>query len=126
ARNQANRSMRSDVRRSEREQAAWPMSAGDHAAAVASGVDAASDLDLVLAAIEDLPDGSRETLVLHVWGELSYEQIAIELGVSVGTVKSRLHRARGRLAAALRPGAGGESATVARAGRAAAVGRGSP
>lgn len=98
ARNQANRAVRQRVRQLRRDQALVVAAASDHAAAVAAGVDAASDLVRVLDAIDDLPAESRDTLVLHVWGELSHDQIAHEMGVSVGTVKSRLHRARQRLA----------------------------
>jgi RNA polymerase sigma-70 factor (ECF subfamily) len=36
----------------------------------------------------------RETLLLQVLGELTYEEVAQALAVPVGTVKSRLHRAR--------------------------------
>jgi RNA polymerase sigma-70 factor (ECF subfamily) len=39
----------------------------------------------------------REALMLHVLGELSYEEVAAALAIPVGTVKSRLHRARGQL-----------------------------
>ena len=40
----------------------------------------------------------REVLVLHYVAELSVEEVARQLGLPVGTVKSRLHRARGALA----------------------------
>jgi RNA polymerase sigma-70 factor, ECF subfamily len=40
-------------------------------------------------------------LVLRIAHEMELSQIAIELGIEVGTVKSRLHRARGALAVAL-------------------------
>lgn len=43
----------------------------------------------------------RDTLLLVVWGELSYEEAAGALGVPVGTVRSRIARARSRLAGAL-------------------------
>jgi RNA polymerase sigma factor (sigma-70 family) len=39
----------------------------------------------------------RDTLLLAAWGDLSYEEIAVALGVPVGTVRSRLSRARGKL-----------------------------
>lgn len=41
--------------------------------------------------------GEREVIALHVWAELSYEETAQALGIPVGTVKSRLSRARKRL-----------------------------
>ena len=101
ARNQASRTTRQHVRQLRRDQLLVAGAVPDHAAAVADGIDAARDLGRVLDAIDELPDEGREPLVLHVWGELSHEQIARELGVSVGTVKSRIHRARRRLATAL-------------------------
>ena len=36
----------------------------------------------------------RETLVLFAWADLSYEEIATALDVPLGTVRSRIHRAR--------------------------------
>ncbi|HZR54173.1 MAG TPA: RNA polymerase sigma factor [Streptosporangiaceae bacterium] len=39
----------------------------------------------------------RDTLLLVVWGDLSYDEAAAALGVPVGTVRSRLSRARSRL-----------------------------
>jgi RNA polymerase sigma-70 factor (ECF subfamily) len=39
----------------------------------------------------------REALLLLAWGELSYEEIALALDVPLGTVRSRIHRARARL-----------------------------
>jgi len=51
----------------------------------------------VAAAIATLPKGERDTLLLFAWEGMQYEQIAAALGVPVGTVRSRLNRARGRL-----------------------------
>ena len=48
-----------------------------------------------------LPKDQRDTLLLVVWGELSYEEAASGLGVPIGTVRSRIARARTRLARAL-------------------------
>lgn len=53
--------------------------------------------DEVVAAIEDLDDEFRVTLVLADVDGLSYEEISEQLGIPVGTVKSRLYRARRRL-----------------------------
>ena len=55
----------------------------------------------VLAALDDLPEEFRATVLLVDVDELSYEEAAVALGCVVGTVRSRLHRARRLLAAAL-------------------------
>jgi RNA polymerase sigma-70 factor (ECF subfamily) len=39
----------------------------------------------------------RDTLLLVAWGDLSYDEVAAALGVPVGTVRSRLSRARSKL-----------------------------
>ena len=44
-----------------------------------------------------LSEPHREILALFVWEELSYDEIASALGVAVGTVRSRLARARNEL-----------------------------
>ena len=51
----------------------------------------------VRAAVAELPPGFREVVVLREWEDLPYEDIAQRLGLSVGTVKSRLFRARSQL-----------------------------
>ena len=51
----------------------------------------------VLGQIEALPEREREVLGLVAWAGLSYEQAAAALDVPVGTVRSRLSRARARL-----------------------------
>lgn len=53
------------------------------------------------AAIRALPLREREVLALLAWGELSYAEIAAALGVPIGTVRSRVARARSRLGDAL-------------------------
>jgi RNA polymerase sigma-70 factor (ECF subfamily) len=55
-------------------------------------------LALALAA---LSPGLREVVVLHAWAELSHEEIAEALGCSTAAVRTRLSRARSRLAAGL-------------------------
>lgn len=57
----------------------------------------------VAEALGQLPPVYRDALLLHVWAELSYEQVAEATRVSVGTVRSRIHRARTYLRAALTP-----------------------
>lgn len=57
------------------------------------------DLD---AALASLPEAHRRVLVLHHLHDVPLETIAAAEGIAVGTVKSRLHRARNRLAEILR------------------------
>lgn len=47
----------------------------------------------VVAALTTLPRRQRECVVLRYWSQLSLAEIASTLGVSVGTVKTHLHRA---------------------------------
>ena len=53
-----------------------------------------SNSELVLSAIDDLPMHHRETLLLCDVEEMSYQEIAETLSIPVGTVMSRLSRAR--------------------------------
>tara|TARA_B100000378_G_scaffold123273_1_gene99472 strand:+ start:1472 stop:2062 length:591 start_codon:yes stop_codon:yes gene_type:complete len=48
-----------------------------------------------------LPAGDRDALLLYTFADLDYEGVASSLGVPVGTVRSRLNRARRKLRAAL-------------------------
>lgn len=59
------------------------------------------DRELLRRAIEDLPGDFREAIVLREMEGLSYKEIGAITGVPVGTVMSRLARARARLARAL-------------------------
>lgn len=72
-----------------------------HAAAGAETSDAAvlaaSTRSQVAAALERLPDDQREVLVLREVNELAYKEIADVLDVPIGTVMSRLSRARRRM-----------------------------
>jgi RNA polymerase sigma-70 factor (ECF subfamily) len=62
----------------------------------------AADVDDVLrTALEDLPPAFRVVVQLVDVEELSYQEAADVLGIPVGTVMSRLHRARRRLRRAL-------------------------
>ena len=53
-------------------------------------------------ALDSLPDGFRDAVVLVDIEEMSYKDAAERLGVPVGTVMSRLHRGRRLLADAMR------------------------
>jgi RNA polymerase sigma-70 factor (ECF subfamily) len=65
-----------------------------------------SDSALVRKAIEELPAEFREALVLRELDEMSYKQIAEITGAPVGTVMSRLARARQQLRQRLQQQAG--------------------
>jgi RNA polymerase sigma-70 factor (ECF subfamily) len=48
-------------------------------------------------ALAQLPPAQRQTFVLHAEAELSYREVAEALGISIGTVMSRLYYARQKL-----------------------------
>ena len=52
-------------------------------------------------ALADLSQGDRDVLLLVAWGDLSYEETAEALSIPIGTVRSRLHRARRKVRKAL-------------------------
>lgn len=60
---------------------------------MASRSTAALRLD-VANALESLPEHYREIVVLRDFEELTLQEIAAQLGLSVAATKSRLHRAR--------------------------------
>jgi RNA polymerase sigma-70 factor (ECF subfamily) len=60
-------------------------------------VEAAMEASAVLARIAHLPRRQQEVLLLSVGEGLSHAEIAVALDTTVGTVKSRLSRARARL-----------------------------
>jgi RNA polymerase sigma-70 factor (ECF subfamily) len=64
---------------------------------VDSAVTASMASRRIAAALAKLPAAYRDPLLLFVWGDLSYEETAIALGVPKGTVRSRISRARARL-----------------------------
>ncbi|HYG96058.1 MAG TPA: sigma-70 family RNA polymerase sigma factor [Solirubrobacterales bacterium] len=64
-------------------------------------VDAERLRSLLAEALADLPSEESDVLCLLVWAELSQTEIADALAIPLGTVKSRLSRARGRLQSAL-------------------------
>jgi len=55
--------------------------------------------DSLAATVHDLPDGLRVVVILRYYADLSEREIAIAIRRRPGTVKSRLHEARRRLAA---------------------------
>ena len=67
-------------------------------------VDAAGTGPRLAKALASIPRKDRDALLLFAWAELSYEEIARALEVPVGTVRSRISRARSRLRELLGPG----------------------
>ena len=63
---------------------------------------ASANRALVQSAIEDLPVRFREIILLGEVEEMSYQEIAQTLGVPIGTVMSRLSRARAALRTAIK------------------------
>jgi RNA polymerase sigma-70 factor (ECF subfamily) len=74
-----------------------PAPDGDHAQDVTDRLDVEQRMRAVLTELEALPAHDREVLRLVAWAGLTYEQAAAALDVPVGTVRSRLSRARSRL-----------------------------
>lgn len=66
-------------------------------------IDRARDVERVRSAVFDLPRVHREVIVLCDLEELSYATAAEILGCPIGTVRSRLSRARALLASRLEP-----------------------
>jgi RNA polymerase sigma factor (sigma-70 family) len=73
----------------------------DPADLVSGRLDSEQQLRRLRAAIRGLPRPQQEVIELCVYAGLDQQAAAIALGVSVGTIKSRLHRARQRLATEL-------------------------
>ena len=73
----------------------------DHADRVVADVTAQSARVLLAEALAGLLGGDRDVLVLIAYEDLNYEEVALALGIPVGTVRSRLHRARAQLRQAL-------------------------
>ncbi|MEU1346356.1 RNA polymerase sigma factor [Streptomyces sp. NPDC005775] len=73
-------------------------SVADRAVARAGATGVRRDL---AAALAGLSARHRDVVLLVAWADLDYEEAARALGVPIGTVRSRLHRARSRLREAL-------------------------
>jgi RNA polymerase sigma factor (sigma-70 family) len=58
---------------------------------------ARDDVAIVVEVLAELPEAEREAVLLYAWEDLSYEEIATAQDVPVGTVRSRLNRARRRI-----------------------------
>jgi RNA polymerase sigma-70 factor (ECF subfamily) len=96
--------MRNELRTEQRMLAAIarldPASAGDlldEAERSVARAAAAGEVARLATTLAGLDRGQRDVLLLHAWGDLSQAEIAQALGIALGTVYSRLSRARAAL-----------------------------
>ncbi|SFW89887.1 RNA polymerase sigma factor [Amycolatopsis australiensis] len=78
-----------------------PAEQDGHADRVAERVTAQAMNGRLAAALAGLARGDRDVLLLIAWEGLAYEEVAAALGIPVGTVRSRLNRARRKVRAEL-------------------------
>lgn len=69
----------------------------DSGPSVGHQVEVKDELDRVLRAMQGFPEVDRSALLMRANEGLSYEEIAVALGLPVATVKVKVHRARLRL-----------------------------
>ena len=74
-----------------------PDRAGDEEPTPDANLERADLRRAIDAALGKRPTAQRQTFVLHVDGEMSYKEVADALGISIGTVMSRLFYARQKL-----------------------------
>jgi len=93
---------RAEVRRYRLHQAAGPQPDVDsHADRVAADVSAQALRGRLAAALAVLSTADRDVVLLIAWEQLTYEEVATALAIPVGTVRSRLNRARRKVREAL-------------------------
>ncbi len=69
----------------------------DLAPGVVTGVEGRAERRRLVQALQRIPLESQILIELYYWEELSVDELAVALAVPPGTIKSRLHRARGQL-----------------------------
>ncbi|MCF2527920.1 RNA polymerase sigma factor [Yinghuangia soli] len=74
-----------------------PPDVPDHADDVAARLDAERRAAALRRSVGRLPRHERDVVELCVWGGLDQQAAAVALGIPLGTVKARMHRARARL-----------------------------
>lgn len=105
----ANNLLRKHARSEERRRRAYARalerdaSSDDALDSVADRIDASTGARVMAEALTRLSPADRDTLLLFALTDLEYDGIALATGVPVGTVRSRLHRVRRHLQAALEP-----------------------
>lgn len=102
ATNLIGRHRREEVRQFRLSQAAGPdLDQADHPERSVVNLTAQSLRSVLVAALAGLAEPDRDVLLLIAWEQLSYGEVARALGIPVGTVRSRLHRARTKIRQAL-------------------------
>ena len=92
---------RSAARRDRAHRRSAPHAAGDELEDALDRAEAQRLGPELTAVLGRLSDEERDALLLHACAELTYDQIARATGVPIGTVRSRIHRARTRVRAHL-------------------------
>ena len=70
---------------------------------ISDGSNARADRALVDQVLKRLDDHGRAIVVLHYYLGMPLSDVAVTLGIPIGTVKSRLHRALGEMRLAIGP-----------------------
>jgi RNA polymerase sigma-70 factor, ECF subfamily len=70
---------------------------------LADRIEATERMRALLEQTKELPRAQQDVLALCVWSGLTYDEAAAALGVPVGTVRSRLARARDALGSSMEP-----------------------
>ena len=96
--------LRNHARSSRRRNAAFrrlprPTPEVDFADEIAERLHAIERAPATVALVKELPVGERAVVVLCLLDDLSYSAAAVALGLPIGTIRSRLSRARARLSA---------------------------
>jgi RNA polymerase sigma-70 factor, ECF subfamily len=85
------------VRKAKRAPAYAPLAEANSVSAIQPNAEASIEVSNLIQALASLPDGQREVLLLISLEGLTYEQASQVLGIPIGTVMSRLSRAREHL-----------------------------
>jgi RNA polymerase sigma factor (sigma-70 family) len=69
----------------------------DFGDSVVAAADATKEIEAVASLLAECSPEEVNTLLLYAWDELSYSEIAVALEIPIGTVRSRINRARRQL-----------------------------
>lgn len=84
-------------KRARRPEAELHESIPDGRASAQAWLEQAVEIRAVFAALQELPDLDREIFLMRVLENITYEEIAATLGISVVTARVKVHRARAKL-----------------------------